>query len=345
MEQLLHNEKIKLIFKIIIITASIYLAIRFLLPLIWPVVVGYMIAKLIAPLVKFMNEKAQYHKNIAIVLVLGTFVIVSVIIGFFLGKMLISQIQNLAGNWNEIALEMDCQVKNICLCFEQGLQLRDGEIYALVSDGFNNCLQMGRERVVSVVMNNSVSAFIKIIEWMAVVLVAVMSAFFFLRDDDVIHQWIETYPFAKETKYITGKLKFVFKAYLKAQIVIMMITTMICFFGFTLIGNPYSLLLAIGVGLMDALPLLGVGLVLVPWAIYCFIFGAAKNGIVLMITFVICYMIREILEPRLIGGKVGIPPLTSLLTIYVGYKLFGLIGVVLGPVAYVTIKESLNVKS
>lgn len=343
MEQLLHNEKVKLILKIVIITVGIYLVFRFVLPLVWPIVIGYIIAKVISPVIRFLNEKGQFDKNLATVLVLATFIIVSVFAGFFLGKILISQAKNLAANWDEIIFQMDCQVKNICSGFEQGLKLGQGEIYMLISEGFSNCLEMGKDKVISVVMNNSVSAFIKMIEGFAAVLVAVMAAFFFLKDDDKISRWFETYPFAKETKYISDKLKFVFKAYLRAQLIIMLVNAVVCFAGFSIIKNPYSLILAIVVGLMDALPLLGLGVILVPWAVFCFIWGTAKNGIVLIVTFVICYILREILEPKLIGGKVGIPPITSLITIYAGYKLFGLIGVILGPVAYVTIKESLKV--
>lgn len=345
MDFILHNEKVKLIVKIIIITLGIYLAILYVLPLVWPVVIGYMIAKLMNPFVDFMNKKLQFNKNLATVIVLGIFVVISVFVGFFLGKMLISQIKNLTRNWNQIIWEMDCQVKDICCGFEKTLSLRDGEIYTLVSDGFNNCIEKGKDKVLAVVMNNSVSVFIRMIEFLAAILVAVMSAFFFIKDDENISRWFSTYPFAKETKYITDKLKFVFKAYLRAQLIIMVGSTILCFIGFTVIKNPYSLILAIAVGVMDALPLLGLGIVLIPWAVFCFISGTAKNGIVLMITFVLCYILREILEPKLIGGKVGIPPLTSIITIYAGYKLFGLIGVILGPVAYVTIKESLKVNT
>lgn len=342
MEGILQNEKVKFIIKLFLIAAGIYLTMSYVLPVVWPIVVGFLIAKLISPLVDILHKKLQFHKNLATVIVLTVFVVVVTIGGFYIGKLLISQVKNLAQNWNIIMYEVDGQVKRICDGVEKGLSLAGGEIYNMVSDGFYSFLDSGRDRVVSVLMNNSVPVFIKLIEGFVAVLVAIMSAFFFIRDNEKISHWFANYSFAKETKYISAKLSFVFKAYLKAQLVIMIGSAIICFIGFTIIDNPYSLILAIVIGVMDALPLLGLGVVLLPWAVVCIFAGSVKNAIVLIITFVLCYILREILEPRLIGEKVGIPPLTSLITIYGGYKLFGIIGVILGPVAFVLIRESLQ---
>lgn len=342
MESILKNEKVKLLIKLALIAVGIYLAVSYILPIIWPIIAGFLIAKLITPLVDILHKKMQFQRNLATVIVLTVFVVVMTIAGFYIGKLLISQVKNLAHNWNIIMCEVDWQVKRICDGVENGLSLTGDEIYNMVSDGFYSFLDSGKDKVVSVLMNNSVPVFIKLIEGFVGVIVTIMSTFFFIRDEERIKHWFANYPFAKETKYISEKLSFVFKAYLKAQLVIMIGSALICFVGFAIIENPYSLLLAIVIGVMDALPLLGLGIVLLPWAAVLIFAGSVKNAIVLIVTFVLCYILREILEPRLIGDKVGIPPLTSLITIYGGYKLFGIIGVVLGPVAFVLIREGVQ---
>lgn len=344
MDSILQNKKIRLMLKIIVIVAGIFFAIRYIFPFVWPVVVGYIIAMLISPIVKFLNRKGQFHNAVATILVLMTFLIVAGVSGCCIGKILISQIKNLMSNWNVLTLEIDSCVKNVCVGFEKGLNLGDGVLYTVVSDGFNSCLETGRKRIVSLIMNNSVSAFIKMIEFVVAFIVVVMTAYFFVKDKEKIDRWLATYPFAEETTFLSEKLKLVFRVYIKAQIVIMLVTTVICFAAFSMIKNPYSLLLAILVGLLDALPMVGIGVILIPWGIILLIWGSVQNGIVLIAAFVICYTLREILEPKLIGEKVGMSPIASLIAVYAGYKALGITGVILGPVIYVVLKESINVK-
>lgn len=344
MESLLHNEKVKLILKVVFIALGLYVVFVFGLPLIWPVVVGYIIAKINYPIVNFLNKKVQFHKTVATILVLAAFITIAGVAGVYLGKVLISQMKNLMSNWNVIMLEIDSYVKNVCGGVEKGLNLVDGALYTVVSDGFSTCLETGRKKMFSLIMNNSVTAFMKMIELVIAVIVIIMTAYFFVKDKEKIDRWFATYPFARETAFISEKIKFVFSAYIKAQAVIMLFSTVICFAAFSFIKNPYSLILAIVVGLLDALPMIGIGVILIPWGVILLISGSAKNGIVLILTFVICYTLREILEPKLIGGKVGMSPIASLIAIYVGYRLLGIIGVVLGPVAYVVLKESVRIK-
>ena len=145
--------------------------------------------------------------------------------------------------------------------------------------------------------------------------------------------------FYNELSKIKSKMSIIFRAYIKAQLVIMLITSTLCSIGFALIKNPYFLILGIVVGLLDALPLIGLGIIMIPWAVGYFIIGNVRKGLVIAVIYIICYFVREILEPKLIGDNAGIGPLTSLVCIYIGYEIFGLLGVFLGPIAYMIIQQ------
>lgn len=140
-----------------------------------------------------------------------------------------------------------------------------------------------------------------------------------------------------DLKRISGSVGKVCIAYIKTQLVIMLITSVICFIGFMIMKNNYALFLAILVGVLDALPIIGVGILLIPFVIIYIILGNYFKAGVTFVVFVICYLVREFAEPKLMGDQIGISPIMSLISMYVGYKLFGIVGIVTGPIAYVLI--------
>ena len=138
---------------------------------------------------------------------------------------------------------------------------------------------------------------------------------------------------------IKNLLCIVANAYLRTQGIIMILTTIVCTFGFFLLGNPYYILAGVGIGLLDALPVFGTGTVLLPWTIFCFLQGQWGRGMTVFGIYLICYFLREILEARLMGDEVGLTPLETLASIYIGLQLFGIFGFLLGPVGLLLVKE------
>ena len=128
-------------------------------------------------------------------------------------------------------------------------------------------------------------------------------------------------------------------AWLRTQFVIMAVTSILCILGLFLIGNSYSLLLGIGIGILDALPIFGTGTVLIPWGIVMLLQKKWKEGLVILALYVVCYFVREILEARIMGNKVGLSALETLISMYVGLKLFGIAGFLLGPVGLLLVED------
>lgn len=93
------------------------------------------------------------------------------------------------------------------------------------------------------------------------------------------------------------------------------------------------------IGILDFLPLIGAGTFLVPISIYYLFKANYPAAVLTFVIFVVCYLVREILEPKLLGSRIGIHPLVSLISVYIGYKVFGLLGMILGPFGYVFVSE------
>ena len=144
--------------------------------------------------------------------------------------------------------------------------------------------------------------------------------------------------FASEVKVITDKLNSLAKIYFKVQMLIMLSTAIICVIGFLLIRNPYAIVLGIILGLLDALPMFGTGTVLIPWCIILLVAGHFFSAAVLFTVYIITYLLREFMESKFMGDRLGIAPFTMMVIIYMGLVLYGILGFILGPVSYVIIK-------
>ncbi len=119
--------------------------------------------------------------------------------------------------------------------------------------------------------------------------------------------------------------------YLKAYSVILLVTFAQLFLGFLVLGVNYATTLAMVIALLDMLPVIGTGTVLIPWAVIAMLAGNTPLGIGLLILFGIITVIREVIEPKLIGSSIGMHPLLTLIAMYAGYRLFGLWGILLLP--------------
>lgn len=127
--------------------------------------------------------------------------------------------------------------------------------------------------------------------------------------------------------------------YVKAQCVIIGLIMLICVVGFFLSGSPYALLLGICTGFLDALPVLGTGIVMVPWLVVEVVQGEYMTAVILGLTYGACTLTRELLEPRLIGKRLGLFPILVLMSVYVGVKVYGAGGILLGPLSLLVIQE------
>ena len=102
--------------------------------------------------------------------------------------------------------------------------------------------------------------------------------------------------------------------------------------GFFLMRQPYALVLALLIAIVDALPILGVGTVLVPWAVICLFSGETGMAISLCVLYGVILVVRNVVEPRIVGGQLGLHPFVALLCIYFGYRIAGFAGMFVLPV-------------
>ena len=136
----------------------------------------------------------------------------------------------------------------------------------------------------------------------------------------------------------------VFK-FAKGYLIILGITFSELFLGFTVLKIKYVLLLAAVISLIDILPVLGTGTVLIPWAAVEFIMGNTAKGTSLAALYIVITVVRNFAEPKIIGKQMGIKPLFTLLAMFIGIKLFGLAGIFILPIMLIVVIEYYKDKS
>ena len=140
------------------------------------------------------------------------------------------------------------------------------------------------------------------------------------------------------------EITFCLVGYLKAEAILILISFIISVIGLYLLkvigmDIQYPLLIALAIGFVDALPILGSGTVMVPWAIISALNGDLKLGISIIVLWIIMSVVRQFLEPKIVSGKIGIHPIFTLIAMYTGFKLIGVMGMLVGPIVLIILKS------
>ncbi len=134
-----------------------------------------------------------------------------------------------------------------------------------------------------------------------------------------------------------------FGGFFRAQLILMGMSFTVLLLGFWLLELEHALLMAVVTALVDALPVFGTGVVLLPWALYCLLLGSSRQGLGLLLCWAAVNLLRSCLQAKLLGDQMGLDPLASLLAVYVGWRVCGIWGMLLFPILFV-LAQQLNEK-
>jgi predicted PurR-regulated permease PerM len=134
------------------------------------------------------------------------------------------------------------------------------------------------------------------------------------------------------------------KGYLKSQLMLMGIAFIILSVGLTTIDVQNAILISIGISIIDILPVLGSGIIIVPWSIISFILGNSYLGKGLAVIYIVLIITRQVLEPKIMGKEIGVRPLYTFLATILGSIILGPIGLILGPLIAVVITSVIRTK-
>ena len=342
-----NKPRIRNIFIIIVTTLGVYLVFQYILPLILPFLFAYFLAWMIRPSTEFLYRKMKLPRIIGgtlsitvLLAVLGTGL-------YYLFNTLLKQIINLIRNIPIYANAVADKLDHLCAGCDKTFGLEKGTLRGIMDDNLERMLEKLKTNVMPGITQRTIALTLWVIALIGLCLITIISAVLIAKDLPDFRQKYADSDFYKDLHRITDRLSEAGIAYLRSQLIIMVIIAFISVLGLTILKNEYALLAGIIIALMDALPILGSGLIYIPWSIIMLINGNIYAAAILITTFLVCQIIREILEPKLIGSCIGIKPLFTIISMYVGVKLFSIAGFILGPVGLtiiVTIVKALNEK-
>lgn len=312
----------------------VYVGIKFFLPLIMPFVIGMIIAVMFRRLIDKIEKKTQMKRVFISIFILilfyGIIGYLASLIGFkaftFLGD-LISSIPKLYKETLLPALQsvMDGMMKNFPSSepyIEDFMSNIDQSIFSFLTDASSTIVSK-----LTGLAGQVPSLLIKFI-------FTIVSSFFFTIDYYRISDFI-ILQFKGERRNMLLKLKDngvgTIGKFIKAYTAIISITFIELSIGFLLLGIPNPFLFGLLVAIIDVMPILGTGAVILPWSIIGFILGNTKIGIGMLILYIFITAVRQTLEPRIVGQQIGLHPIVTLILMYVGAQLMGVLGLFMLP--------------
>ncbi len=331
------RNKLYYILILVIVSLSMYLGIKYVLPIFLPFIIAFLISHMLNKVVVFLNKKFKINSKIAVFLVLGVVILLMVGIIAIVAVNVVEQVKKLTDNIDKIIVVVENSVYSICDVIGKTFGIKTEKVYSAIQVNMDKMTENMSETFFDNIFISTTGLAKKTINFIILLVFTFIAIIYMTKNMDDIKRTMEKSIFAKEIRILKMLFKQVVVAYIKTTLVMFLVSSTICVIGLLILKNPYSLSLGIIIGLVDALPLIGTSVVLLPWTVISVFQGEYFYGAMLFTIFVLVYVAREYIEPKIMGKNVGISPLLSLIAIYVGYTLFGFIGMFVGPFAFVVI--------
>jgi sporulation integral membrane protein YtvI len=178
-----------------------------------------------------------------------------------------------------------------------------------------------------------------------VIIISLVTTYFFSKDrNKIANMWLRLVPppWGKRTMEISKQVAVAFQSYVRAQFILISITTLISIVGLHIIGTDYALTLGLLVGIFDMIPVLGPGTIYIPWAAWAFITTDIVLGLKLTVLYLLVMVVRAVMEAKVVAVNLGLHPLAVLMAMYIGLKTIGVLGLVLGPIMVVAVQATVK---
>lgn len=342
------GKKLKKFLMITGTTGMVYAGLKYLLPLVAPFFIGYTLALILRPSVRFIRYRLScrmFGKKCSLPAGLIGGAELGLIfwgMGFLIWKgvlRLYRELQLLAVRLPVWSGTLNGWVWERCMQMEQASGLPAGCLLHTADEMTAALGAKLKESLMPFLMINSLPAAAFFVKIFLMGLVSFLAAVLSLQEMEELRYRRDRSLFCREFNLIGSRLVQTGKAWFKSQGMILLLTCFFCIGTMIWLGNPYAVLAGTAIAVMDALPLLGAGAVLVPWAILCILKRQWQQSLVLFGLYLACCFSRQYLEARYMGSEVGLSPLETLAAVYVGLELFGFFGFILGPLGLLLIED------
>lgn len=338
-----------ILFCILVALLALFFVGKYVIAAVMPFLIALGIAFLLRPAVDFLSERLKLPRKLcAVLLLILLFLLLGLLLTLAANRLLYELgrlVEHLSGESERIGEFLSGVLSRVGgissripilkdIIALEGLETLGAQIDGMLKDLAKNLVSSLTTRI-----PNFISRFVSALPSFFLFLIAtVIATVYFTMDPDTVNAALTALLpratayrlpiFKQNARLMAGK-------YLRAYLLLLFLTFCELFVGFSVLQVDYAFLLAFLVALVDILPVLGVGTVLIPWAIVMFFSKNFRLGIGLLILWCAVTVVRQIIEPRIVGGTFGIHPALTLFGMYVGFRLFGILGMLLAPAVLV----------
>ena len=331
--------KLKEYAKLAAIVTGVYIGFRFFSPLASPFLFAFAFVALLHPMLEKVQNKYHVKKGVLAASILLLFCVTA---GMGIWCLAIFAFQKLGDLFGQVDLfeeKFFVFVGSCCDGMEKKFGMDGAKIENFIMERVDVFIENFQVQVVPKIMNESMGYVKDIAGIVSFLAIMIIAAVLLAKDYNEIMEKVHG---KEELECMIKVGKRVFRhigTFLKAQLIILWIISLLCALALFFGGFEDGIVIGLFTGFMDMLPFIGTGLVLMPLAFWQVLNGYYAKAVICVILYVVCALTREFLEPKLIGERMGIFPVVILFSVYAGVKLFGISGIVKGPLALITVYE------
>jgi len=311
-----------------------------------PFLIAFILSLLIEPIIRFCMKHFKFKRRTSAIIV---FVIVlAILIGFLAWGIfaLISESSNLLNSLNFYVEKISYQFSEFTSKIDLSKLKIPNEIIETLQSSGRDLLGTAAD-FIKRALTNLLNVITSIPTIAIYTVICILALYFICTDkiymiDQLEHHFPEIWvrKLTKHIKEITKSLGY----YLKAEAILVLVSFIICLIGlyifkFAGLNVQYPLIAALGIGFVDALPIFGSAAAMIPWAIISACNGDITLGISLIVLLAIMGIIRQLIEPKVVSGQIGIHPIFTLIAMYTGFKFIGILGMLIGPIILIILKN------
>lgn len=336
MEKLKNNKLMILL----LIIGAVYFFLKFISPLIAPVLIAMLFVTIFGNTLKKMQAKFHIHRQIGAIILLSIATLILAVLIWILFSWIVGSLPGWVDKLDVLEQELSVIVHTGCQTVGRALRVDNDYLAETVMGHFREGMDYFQMEVLPGMLSHSF-VYLKVLGVVGGFLVTfIIAAVLLAKDyDDIMNRMLEREECHVLLEVICGIIRYI-ATFVKAQLIIISLMACLAAVVLGVFNIQQGVLWGILAGLLDALPFIGTGIVLFPLALVQLFNGYYGKALVCVLLYIACIFLRELLEPKLIGKRLGISPIAVLVSIYAGIQLFGIGGIIKGPLGFIIIYET-----
>ncbi|MGL5259945.1 MAG: AI-2E family transporter [Lachnospiraceae bacterium] len=312
-----------------------FLLLKYGLPLIYPLLFAFLLVGCMYPLLKKTKEKMKLPHCIQLIFLFLFFLFIVLTIFCGIAYYIIRNLEWFKEHILIASSQVDVLILEFSCFLEETLSLTEGSVIVFITNQKDFMINSFISEVFPNLTIGAVGAVKWVLPFLGKVGIFLIAVFLLLKDYEKLE---------KKCGMIFKKTMSYGFTYLKMQILIITIISMSCIGVFLVLKLNGAILLGVITGLLDALPLIGTSIILIPIAILQIVVGDYLKAVFVLVLYGFCIFIREYIEPKYMGKSFGVLPIFMLSAIYIGIQLFGISGIIKGPILFLVLFKVWNIR-